>query len=371
MNFVPLYQINKPEQHIHSANAVEFRLMQGAAGPRAGSESDSRAILASAGLMPQHLIAPVFVAGAKATAFGANSMPGVKICSLDEVASHAGSLLDAGISSIILFGIPLMRTPTGSNASQSDGVVQTAIRLIRSLLGRSIEIITDVCVCQYSDCGHCGLEMHQPSSNPSGNMRAALRRDNLPRIDNDATLRVLSEIALSHAVAGADVVAPSSMMDGQVWAIREKLRENGLKTKILSYSAKHASSLYAPFRSATFAPKAGSLSTGLDKASYQVSYATPRQVVREVLTDIEEGADMVMIKPALCYLDLVARAKEISSVPLVVQNVSGEYSMIMAAADAELIDEEEWKVISIASMKRAGADRIISYFSEDIVRYLH
>jgi porphobilinogen synthase len=171
---------------------------------------------------------------------------------------------------------------------------------------------------------------------------------------------------MSHAEAGADVVAPSSMMDGQIQSIRLALEDAGLRPQILSYSAKHASSLYAPFRSAAFArPRAR-----IDKSSYQVSYANPRQVMMEVQTDIAEGADMVMIKPAMTYLDLVTMVKDRVSVPVAVQNVSGEYAMIKAAAARGWIDEEEWKVKTLASIKRAGADRIISYFAMDIAKYL-
>ena len=179
-------------------------------------------------------------------------------------------------------------------------------------------------------------------------------------------IRVLAEIAASHAEAGADVVAPSSMMDGQVRAIKRAFCDRGLTTMILSYSAKHASSLYTPFRSAAYARTR----SHLDKSSYQVSYANPRQVLLEIDTDINEGADMVMIKPALLYLDLVRMVKDKFSYPIAVQNVSGEYAMIKAASTSGLIDEEEWKVCSIASIKRAGADRIISYFALEVSKYL-
>jgi porphobilinogen synthase len=185
-------------------------------------------------------------------------------------------------------------------------------------------------------------------------------------VDNDSTLRVLAEISQSHAEAGADVVAPSAMMDGQVRAIRTALDRNGYRARILSYSAKHASSLYTPFRSAAFARKNGAI----DKAGYQVSYANPKQAMRELAADIEEGADMVMVKPGLAYLDLVRRAKEQFSVPVAVQNVSGEYAMIKAAGMRGWVDEEQCKVASLAAMRRAGADRIISYFALDVARYL-
>jgi porphobilinogen synthase len=266
---------------------------------------------------------------------------------VNEIARRAQEVTAIGISSVILFGISSDRDVRGSMAASAEGVVQRAIREIRSAFGSSINIVTDVCVCQYNDTGQCGL-----------------LRDG--RIDNDSTLEVLAEIAMSHAEAGADVVAPSSMMDGQVHAIRTALADSGLNPQILSYSAKHASSLYSPFRSAAFARPGASI----DKSSYQVSYANPRQVMMEVQTDIAEGADMVMIKPALAYLDLVTMVKDRFAFPVAVQNVSGEYAMIKAAAARGWINEEKWKVKTLASIKRAGADRIISYFAMDVAKYL-
>jgi porphobilinogen synthase len=220
--------------------------------------------------------------------------------------------------------------------------------MIKAQFGRRVKVIADVCLCQYNTSGHCGITAK------SG------------KVDNDATLGVLAKIAESQAEAGADTVAPSSMMDGQVHAIRTRLDDLGLDAGILSYSAKHASSLYAPFRSAAFAKS----KTKIDKRSYQVSYANPRQAMREVEADIEEGADMVMIKPALAYLDLIRRAKDTFDFPLAAQNVSGEYAMIKAAGMRGWIDEEGWKVNAIGSIRRAGADNIISYFAEDIAKYL-
>ncbi|MER3407503.1 MAG: porphobilinogen synthase, partial [Nitrososphaera sp.] len=246
----------------------------------------------------------------------------------------------------------------GSAAAARDGVVQRAVKEIKSAFGRSVTVATDVCLCQYNLSGHCGIIL-------DGKM-----------VDNDSTIRMLARIAGSHSDAGADIVAPSAMMDGQVAAIRQAI---GRRAKILSYSAKHASSLYAPFRSAAFfsAGGAGKKSGGegtkglMDKSPYQVSYATPSQAMREIEQDIDEGADIVMVKPGLAYLDLVRMAKErFANVPIAVQNVSGEYAMVKAAARRGWVDEEEWKVASIASIRRAGADRIISYFALDVARYL-
>lgn len=307
-------------------------------------EEGYRETFAATGLRKIHLIFPVFVSD-KPGKIG--SMPGMPVTPVEEIDQHVQSIVDSGISSLIVFGLPKSRDQKGSPAFDRKGLVQRAVRKIKSGFSGSVNVVTDVCVCQYNLTGHCGIVVND-------------------RVDNDSTLRVLSEIAASHAEAGADVVAPSSMMDGQVQAIRSELFARGLKAGILSYSAKHASSLYAPFRSAAFA----NAKARLDKSSYQVSYANPRQVLLEIETDISEGADMVMIKPALAYLDLVRMVKDKFNYPIAVQNVSGEYAMIKAAAMRGLIDEEEWMVSSIASIKRAGADRIISYFALDVAKYL-
>jgi porphobilinogen synthase len=300
-------------------------------------------IFAAAGLCKSHLIFPVFVSDRSGRI---GSMPGMSVTPVGKVAQHAQSVVDAGIPSIIIFGIPKSRDLRGSPAADRNGVVQRAVRAIKSGFGSAVNVVTDVCVCQYNLSGHCGIVANN-------------------KVDNDATLQALAEIAASHAEAGADVIAPSSMMDGQVRTIKSALAGHA-KTMILSYSAKHASSLYTPFRSAAFAKA----SSRLDKSSYQVSYANPRQVLLEIETDINEGADMVMIKPALAYLDLVRMVKDRFSYPLAVQNVSGEYAMIKAAAMKGWVNEEEWKVCSVASIKRAGADRIISYFALDVAKYL-
>jgi porphobilinogen synthase len=300
--------------------------------------------LSAAGLSREHLICPVFVSDRNQQS--ASAMPGVPLTRAAKAVERVQQVSDAGIPSVILFGIPETRDAKGSGAFGENGVVQRAVKEIKSAFGKSVNVITDVCLCQYNLSGHCGL----------------LKNGG---VDNESTVRALAQIAISHAEAGADVVAPSAMMDGQVRAIRTALDAGGLAARILSYSAKHASSLYAPFRSAAF-QSAGKL----DKASYQVGHANARQAMREMAQDIAEGADMVMVKPALAYLDLVRRAKESFKTPVAVQNVSGEYAMIKAAAKRGLIDEEEWKVMSMAAMRRAGADRIISYFALDVARYL-
>jgi porphobilinogen synthase len=275
-------------------------------------------------------------------------MPGIAVTPIRRISQYVQSIADSGISSIIIFGIPNRRDQIGSSAFDRKGIVQDAIREIKSCFGTTMNVATDVCICQYNLTGHCGIVSHGGC------------------INNDATLNILAKIAVSHAEAGADVVAPSAMMDGQVYAIKNELHSRRLNTSILSFSAKHASSLYTPFRSAAFMK----MGARLDKSTYQVSYSNSRHALREIETDIKEGADMVMIKPALMYLDLVRMVKNTFNYPVAVQNVSGEYAMIKAAAMRGWIDEDEWKVHSIASIKRAGADKIISYFVLDIAKYL-
>jgi porphobilinogen synthase len=275
-------------------------------------------------------------------------MPGMTVTPLQKVTQYVESIADSGISSMIVFGIPKSRDQIGSSAFEKKGIVQEAVRQIKSSFGEAMNIATDVCICQYNLSGQCGIV------GDSG------------RVDNDTTLKVLARIAASHAEAGADVVAPSAMMDGQVYAIKRELHNRGLDPSLLSFSVKHASSLYTPFRSVAFEKSARLL----NKSSYQVSYANPRVALLEIQTDINEGADMVMIKPALMYLDLVRMVKNTFDCPLAVQNVSGEYAMIKAAAMKGWIDEEDWKVHSIASIRRAGADKIISYFALDVAKYL-
>jgi porphobilinogen synthase len=296
------------------------------------------------GLKKENLVSPVFASEKKSEI---DLMPGLTISQLDKIDVDVQAAMDKGINAIVLFGIPTRRTPDGRDALANQGIVQRAIRKIRSAFGSQVKIITDVCLCQYNTTGHCGTV------------------DSRGRIDNDATLRILADIAASHAEAGADIVAPSAMMDGQVFAIRSRLDDLGLQTRILSYSAKHSSSLYTPFRAAAFASP-----RNLDKSSYQVSYANPRQAMREIESDIDEGADIVMIKPALAYLDLIRRAKDRFDIPIAAQNVSGEYAMIKAAGSRGMIDEEIWKVHTLGSIRRAGADMIISYFALDIANYL-
>lgn len=278
-------------------------------------------------------------------------MPGIFKISYDKIIQVVDKIVDHGIDSLLLFGIPKLRDNRGKSSISKNGIVQNSLQLIKSNFGSKITLITDVCVCQYNKTGHCGL-----------------LEKNKKVVNNDLTIELLSKIALSHASAGVDVVAPSSMMDGQVGKIRETLDSNGYnKIKILSFSAKQSSSLYKPFRSETF------FDTGvneIDKSTYQVSYNNPRQIQREIEMDIYEGSDMVLIKPAISSLDLVYGIKKFCKIPIVVQIVSGEYSMIKAASEIGVLDEIYFILNLIYSLKRVGVDKIISYSSFDISKYL-
>ena len=278
-------------------------------------------------------------------------LPGIFKISYNKIIQIVEEIVDNGIHSLILFGIPRLRDNRGQSSFSKNGVVQKSLQLVKSNFGNKITVITDVCACQYNKTGHCGL----------------FEKDKKV-VNNDLTIELLSQIALSHARAGVDIVAPSSMMDGQVQKIREILDENGYnKIKILSFSAKQSSSLYKPFRSETFFDTSAN---EIDKSTYQVSYNNPRQIHREIEMDIYEGADMVMIKPAISSLDLVYRIKKLCKIPIVVQIVSGEYSMIKAASKIGLLDETYFILNLIYSLKRAGVDKIISYSSSNISKYL-
>jgi porphobilinogen synthase len=271
-----------------------------------------------------------------------SAMPGQFRFSADSAAEEAASLFEAGIKSILLFGIPEDKDGVGSSAFSKNGVVQNAIQNIRSA-APDIFIITDVCLCEYTDHGHCGVLKNG-------------------RVDNDSTLELLAKMALSHANAGADMVAPSDMMDGRVAHIRAALDKAGFShLPIMSYSAKYASAFYGPFREAAgSAPRTG------DRRSYQMDTANAREALKEIALDIEEGADIVMVKPALAYLDVIAKARERFDTPIAAYNVSGEYSMIKAAAEKGWINEEQAIMEALTSIKRAGADIIITYFAKEI-----
>lgn len=297
-------------------------------------------------LSPDNLIQPLFVCPGRGIKRPVPSMPGVAQMSVDKIVAEAREIQTSGVPALILFGIPERKDAIGSQAWNDDGEVQRAIREIKERVP-NLAVITDVCLCEYTDHGHCG---------------AVADGD----VDNDATLELLVREALSHARAGADIVAPSDMMDGRVGTIRRALDENGFaNVAIMAYSAKFASAFYGPFRDAAqSAPQFG------DRRSYQMDPPNGDEAIREVALDLEEGADIVMIKPALPYLDLIWRVKQKFNVPVAAYNVSGEYSMIRAAGINGWIDEDRAVIEVLTSIRRAGADLILTYFATDIARKL-
>lgn len=292
-------------------------------------------------LAKSDLIFPLFVATGENVKREITAMPGIYQLSIDNVLRECEELLSVGINSILLFGIPAVKDETGSAAIARDGIVQATVRAIKDRFP-DIVVVTDVCLCAYTTHGHCGVI-----------------RDG--EVVNDESVDLIAEQALTHAQSGADIVAPSDMMDGRVAAIREKLDENGFaNTAIMAYSAKFASAFYGPFRQAAdSAPQFG------DRRSYQMDAANADEAIREIVLDIHEGADIVMVKPALAYLDIVRRTKDEFNVPVAAYNVSGEYSMIKAAAERGWIDGTAAMMEALTSIKRAGADVIITYFAKE------
>jgi porphobilinogen synthase len=284
------------------------------------------------------LIQPLFVEEGLSKNAPISSMPGQSRFSMASLEKEARDLKDRGIRSVLLFGIPSKKDDDGSGANDPGGVVQKSVESLKDQLGDEVVIGTDVCLCQYTSHGHCGI------------IRGG-------EVENDETLKRLSDTAVSHARAGADLVAPSAMIDGQVTAIRQSLDDNGFKdTGILAYAAKHSSSFFGPFREAAFSkPQFG------DRRTYQMDYSNPEMAMREIALDVKEGADMIMVKPALAYLDVIYRAKERFRMPLAAYNVSGEYAMLKAAAREGWIDEKSAILEVLTAIKRAGADMIISY----------
>ena len=294
----------------------------------------------------EELIYPIFVTYGRDKREEISAMPGCYRFSIDNITREVREAAELGIPAIILFGIPDKKDEIGSEAYNPKGVVQEAIRAIKAEVPK-IVVITDVCIDEYTSHGHCGVV-----------------RDG--EIDNDATLELLAQMALSHAQAGADIVAPSDMMDGRVKAIRKVLDEHGFQhTPIMSYAAKYASSFYGPFREAADSiPKFG------DRKSYQMDIANSREAMREIRLDIEEGADIIMVKPALPYLDIIWQARQKFDLPIAAYNVSGEYAMIKAAASQGWLDEERVILEALTCIKRAGADLILTYFAKDVARLL-
>ena len=305
-----------------------------------------RAMVRENSLTANDFIYPIFVVEGENIKEEIKSMEGNYHWSIDRLHEVIDEVIKYGIRGIILFGIPETKDECGSSAYDSNGIVQRAIKKVREL-SKDLYIITDVCMCQYTVHGHCGILKEH-------------------RIDNDSTLEKLGEIALSHAKAGADMVAPSDMMDGRIGFIRSVLDKNGFThVAIMSYAAKYASAFYGPFREAAHsAPQFG------DRKSYQMDPANGREALREINMDIEEGADIIMVKPALSYLDIVRKAKDVVDVPICVYNVSGEYSMIKAAAKAGLMNEKATALEMLLSMKRSGADIIITYYALEASKWL-
>ena len=292
-------------------------------------------------------IYPIFVTHGRDVRAEIGPMPGMYQLSVDRLASEAKEVSEEGIPAVLLFGIPPHKDPEGSGAYEPEGIVQEAVEVIKRAQPELL-VITDVCLCEYTDHGHCGVLAEGG-------------------VDNDRTLDLLAKTALSHVAAGADVVAPSAMMDGQVAAIRGSLDDAGyVDTPIMSYSAKYASAFYGPFRVA-----AGSAPQHGDRRGYQLDPPNAEQALREIEEDIEEGADIVMVKPALAYLDVIARAREAFSHPIAAYNVSGEYAMVKAAAENEWLSERGAAMEILTAIKRAGADLIISYHAKDAARWLN
>ncbi|HEY5344158.1 MAG TPA: porphobilinogen synthase [Solirubrobacteraceae bacterium] len=291
-----------------------------------------------------------------------NPAPPFERLSISALLDEAREVAALGLAGVMLFGIPAAKDAEGSGAWDEEGVIQTAVRALKRALPEML-VLTDVCLCEYTDHGHCGVLKDLDSHPPGGSLASA---DLSPIVDNDATLELLARVAVSHARAGADLVAPSDMMDGRVGAIRGALDEEGFAdTPILAYSAKFASAFYGPFRDA-----AGSAPARGDRRGYQMDPANGREAVREALLDVEEGADMVMVKPALAYGDLIRAVKRATRLPVAAYNVSGEYAMVKAAAAAGYLDERAAVLEILTSLRRAGADTIISYHSKDAAQWL-
>ncbi|MBN1392029.1 MAG: porphobilinogen synthase [Sedimentisphaerales bacterium] len=311
---------------------------------RLRSSAAMRRLVRETSLSIDNLIYPLFVREGEGLKELIKSMTGCFHFSPDTIAAEAAEVAALGIPAVLLFGLPAKKDDTGSQAWAEDGVVQRSIKEIKKAVP-DLLVITDVCLCAYTSHGHCGIV-----------------KDN--KIDNDATCELLAKVALSHAQAGADIVAPSDMMDGRVKYIREALEQNGFHdVAIMSYAAKFASAFYGPFRDAAeSAPAFG------DRKTYQMDLANARQALAEIALDLEEGADIVMVKPALCYLDIIYRARQRFDCPIAAYNVSGEFMSLNCAAEAGLLDRQQAILETLTSIKRAGADIIITYFAKEVAR---
>lgn len=306
-----------------------------------------RALVRETHVQASDLIYPIFVREGQTEAEPILSMPGQSRLPVSHLAAAAKEIQDLGIGAVLLFGLPSHKDDDASSSRDPNGVVQNAIRAIKDATP-DLVVMTDVCVCAYMPHGHCGVL--------KGNI-----------VDNEASLPLLAQMAVSHAEAGADVVAPSSMMDEQVGALRTALNQTGFRdTAVMAYSAKFSSAFYGPFREAAdSAPSFG------DRASYQHDYANARHAQRELIEDIAEGADILMVKPGIAYLDIVLRARELSDLPIAAYAVSGEYSMIKAAAERGWLDEKKIVLETLTAFRRAGADLVITYHAKEAAKWLN
>ena len=315
--------------------------------PRRMRQSETfRAMIRETRLAPEQMVYPLFVCPGTQVRAEVGSMPGVFRLSVDQLAKEAADCLALGVRSVILFGLPEKKDGLGSGAYARNGIIQQAIRELKKKAPK-MTVITDVCLCEYTDHGHCGCLAGQ-------------------EVDNDATLELLAKTALSHAQAGADMVAPSDMMDGRISEIRTVLDENSFHmVPIMSYAVKYASAFYGPFRDAAeCAPQFG------DRRSYQMDPANSREALREATLDVDEGADILMVKPALAYLDIISRLHDEFDLPVAAYQVSGEYAMIRAAAEKGWIDGERVMAETLLAIRRAGADIILTYFAKEMARLL-
>ncbi len=308
-----------------------------------------RRLVAESRLGVDDLVAPLFVREGIDEPQPIESLPGIVQHTVDSLRKEVAELADLGIDAVILFGVPASKDPEGTGASDPDGIVQVALRELRDDLGDRVVLMADLCLDEYTDHGHCGL------LTPSGT------------VDNDATLERYAEVALAQAAAGVDVCAPSGMMDGQVMAIRDALDEDAFEeVSILAYSAKYASALYGPFRDAVDVEIVG----GGDRTAYQQDWHNVRESLEEIRQDLSEGADMVMVKPALTYLDVLTRARAEVDAPLAAYHVSGEYAMVHAAAERGWIDGDAVAMEQISAIVRAGADFVLTYFARQLAEAL-
>lgn len=305
-----------------------------------------RALIRETHLSPDQFVSPVFIMPGKNKREEISSMPGVFRMSVDKLAQEAQECMDLGVNSMLLFGLPEKKDAMGTGAHAKDGIIQRGIRELKNK-APELTVITDVCLCEYTDHGHCGCLIGDT-------------------VDNDATLEILAKTAVSHAQAGADIVAPSDMMDGRVSEIRASLdEENFDMIPIMSYAVKYASAFYGPFRDAAdCAPQFG------DRRSYQMDPANSREALREATLDVDEGADILMVKPALAYLDIIRQLKDEFDLPIAAYQVSGEYAMIKAAAANGWVDGEKILAETLLSIKRAGADIIITYGAKEMAKLL-